>query len=69
MPWGAKDATRFTRKARSAKSKRQFAHVANSMLGRGKSEGAAIRAANAVVGRSARKSKRGQRRSTRRSRR
>lgn len=51
MPWTAKDATRHTKKADSPKKKRQFAHVANSMLKAGKSEGAAIRAANAAVAR------------------
>jgi uncharacterized protein YdaT len=61
MPWTPSDATRHTKKARTAKSKRQFAHVANSMLKRGASEGAAIRAANSVVKRSSRKSKRGKR--------
>ena len=35
MPWTSKDATRHTRKATSAKSKRQWAHVSNSMLSRG----------------------------------
>jgi uncharacterized protein YdaT len=49
MPWKPSDATRHTKKARSAKAKRQFAHVANSMLKRGASEGAAIRAANGVI--------------------
>jgi hypothetical protein len=58
MPWKAKDANRHTRKAKSAKSKRQWSHVANSMLSRGSSEGSAVRAANAVVKRK-RKRKRG----------
>ncbi len=49
MPWTAKDASRFTKKARSPKSKRQFSHVADSALARGASEGSAIRQANAVV--------------------
>jgi uncharacterized protein YdaT len=49
MPWTAKDATRHTKKAKTPKKKRQWAHVADSMLSRGASEGAAIRAANAVV--------------------
>jgi uncharacterized protein YdaT len=49
MPWTAKDAKRHTKKAKSAKKKRQWSHVANSMLSSGKSEGAAIRAANAAV--------------------
>jgi hypothetical protein len=49
MPWGPKDATEFTKKAKSAKAKRQFSHVANSALKRGASEGSAIRQANAAV--------------------
>lgn len=57
MPFTAKDARRFTRKAKSAKSKRQFAHVANSMVKRGASEGAAVRAANSAVKKSGRKSR------------
>ena len=60
MPWRPSDATRFTKKARSAKAKRQFAHVANSMLERGYDEGRAIAAANgAVKKRGKRKSGRG----------
>lgn len=51
MPWTSRDATRFTKKARTPKKKRQFSHVANSMLERGYTEGRAIRAANAAVGR------------------
>lgn len=62
MPWGSKDATRHTKKARSPKAQRQWSHVANDALARGASEGSAIRQANAVVrrgGRSrARRSKR-----------
>lgn len=49
MPWTSKDASRHTKKAKSATAKRQWAHVADSMLKRGKSEGAAVRAANAIV--------------------
>lgn len=49
MPWTAKDAQRHTHKASTPKKKRQWSHVADSMLERGASEGAAIRAANAVV--------------------
>jgi uncharacterized protein YdaT len=55
MPWTAKSARRHTRKAKSAKSKRQWAHVSNSMLERGYSEGQAIRAANSVVKRRGKK--------------
>jgi uncharacterized protein YdaT len=58
MPWGAGDATRHTKRVRSAKSKRQWSHVANSMLDRGASEGSAIRAANATVKRSGRRKRR-----------
>ena len=49
MPWEAKQATRFTKKARSKKRKRQWSHVANSALRRGLREGAAVRMANAAV--------------------
>jgi hypothetical protein len=49
MPWSTKDAPRFTKKAKSGKSKRQWRDVADSALGRGASEGSAIRQANAVV--------------------
>jgi len=62
MPWLPKDAKRHTKKARSAKSKRQWAHVADSALKRGQSEGSAIRQANAVVGGTAKhRGKRGRR--------
>lgn len=49
MPWNVKDATSFTKKAKSPKAKSQWKHVANSMLGNGASEGTAIKAANGVV--------------------
>lgn len=55
MPWEPKDATRHTKKAKSGVRKRQFSHVANSMLDRGFSEGRAIRAANAAVKKSVHK--------------
>lgn len=58
MPWKPKDAARFTKKARSPKQKRQFAHVANAMLDRGYSESRAIRAASSVVKKSGRKKSR-----------
>jgi len=58
MPWGSGDATRHTRKASSPVAKRQWSHVANSMLKRGASEGAAVRAANAVVKRRGRRHRR-----------
>lgn len=49
MPWDAKDARRHTKKAKSAKAQRQWAHVSNSMLERGYDEGRAITAANSVI--------------------
>ena len=49
MPWSSKDATRHTKKAQSAKSKSQWAKVANKALQSGDSEGSAIRQANAAV--------------------
>jgi hypothetical protein len=55
MPWGAKDASRFTKKAKSATAKRQWKDVANNALRRGLSEVAAVREANAAVKRRRRK--------------
>lgn len=52
MPWDTTDANRFTKKAISKKKKRQWAEVANTILGRGGSEASAIRQANAVIKRS-----------------
>jgi hypothetical protein len=49
MPWTPKDATRHTKKAKSAKAKRQWSDVADSVLTRTGDEGRAIREANAVV--------------------
>lgn len=49
MPYTLKDASRHTKKAKSNRKKRQFAHVANSVLAKGDSEGSAIRQANATV--------------------
>jgi hypothetical protein len=51
MPWSARDAKKHTKKANTAKKKRQWSHVANSVLKRGGSEGSAVRQANAVVAR------------------
>lgn len=42
-------AGKFTKKANTPKKRRQWDHVYHSMLASGKSEGAAIRAANASV--------------------
>lgn len=63
MPWTAKDASRHTKKAKSAKQKRQWAHVADSMLKRGSSEGAAVRAANGVIKKGGKRGKRKAKRS------
>ena len=49
MPWTSKDAKKHTHKASSPTKQRQWAHVADSALERGASEGSAIRQANAVV--------------------
>jgi hypothetical protein len=49
MPFKAKDAASHTKKAKSKVAKRQFAHVANSMMARGADDVTAIKAANAVV--------------------
>lgn len=49
MPWNPSDAARHTKKAKSAKSRRMWSHVANDALERGVSEGSAIQQANAVV--------------------
>lgn len=48
-------AERFTKKANTAKKKRQWQHVYDSEKRRGASPGAAIRAANGVVKRGKRK--------------
>lgn len=51
MPWTPADAKRHTKKATSPKAQRQWAHIADSALARGASEGSAIRQANGVVAR------------------
>ena len=49
MPWKASAAKRFDKDARTAKKRRQWAKVANSVLKRTGNEGRAIRAASSVV--------------------
>jgi len=49
MPWKSKDATRFTKKAKSPVAKKQFAAVANKVLQESGDEGKAVRIANAAV--------------------
>ncbi len=51
MLWKPSDAPRHTKKATTAKKKRQFSDVANSVLAKTGDEGRAIREANAAVGR------------------
>ena len=65
MPWSPRDAQRHTKKARTPKAKRAFAHAANEVLRRTGNEGRAVRAGNAAAAASARKSKRYSRRSGR----
>lgn len=49
MPWTPKDSSRFTKKAKSPKAKRQWSDVADSVLAKTGNEGRAIREANAVA--------------------
>lgn len=49
MPWTPKDAKKKTKKARSPKAQRQWAHVANGVLAKTGDDARAIREANAVV--------------------
>jgi hypothetical protein len=49
MPWKSSDVSGKTKKAKSKKAKRQWTHVANSVLAKTGDEGRAIREANAVV--------------------
>ena len=56
MPWTPQDAPSHTKKATTATAKRQWAEIANQVLERTGDEGRAIREANAVIARTARKS-------------
>lgn len=58
MPWGPEDATKKNKKATTPKSKRAFAHAANSVLEATGDEGRAVRAGNAAADRSLAKSSR-----------
>ncbi len=49
MPWTPEAATQHTKAAKSAKSKRAFAHAANSILKATGDEGRAVRGGNAAV--------------------
>jgi uncharacterized protein YdaT len=57
MPWEGKGPWKYSRKAKTAKQKRQARHIAQSMMDRGASEGAAIRAANGVIKRGGKRKK------------
>jgi len=49
MPWKKTDSTKFTKKAKSAKKKKQWKDIANSVLKRGGSDASAIRQASGVI--------------------
>lgn len=50
MPWSPSDGpARHTKKANSPNKKRQWSHVANSVLSKTGDEGRAVREANAAV--------------------
>lgn len=49
MPWKPSDASKKTKKAKSPKAKRQWAHVADQVLAKTGDEARAIREANAVI--------------------
>lgn len=49
MPWTEKDAIHKTKKAKSAKAKRQWRDVANSVLAKTGDDARAIKSANAVI--------------------
>jgi len=51
MPYTRDEAQTFTRKATTAAARRQWEHVFQKFIKGGHSEGEAIRAANAAVGR------------------
>jgi hypothetical protein len=55
MPWQAKDAARHTKKAKTPHEKAVWARISTNALHSGKSEGSAIRIANAVIKRGIRK--------------
>jgi hypothetical protein len=56
MPFGAKDAARFTKKAKGKpKAQRAFKHAANASLNKDGDEGKAVRIGNAAAARAARK--------------
>lgn len=61
MPWQPSSALRFTKRAKSAKSGRQWSAIANSAIKRGDSESSAIRQASGVIKRQTQRAKYGKR--------
>ena len=58
MPWDKNsDAARHTHRAKSSKQRRQWRHVANSILERTGDEARAVRGANSVIKRGGKKRK------------
>lgn len=57
MPWRSSDVPGKTKKAKTAKRKRQWVDVANSALKRTGNEATAIKMANGVVAKQVRKRK------------
>lgn len=55
MPWKPSDAHGKTKKANSPKKSRQWSDIANSLYAKGVPEGTAIREANGVLKKEARK--------------
>lgn len=49
MPWTSRDVAEHTKAAKTPTQKRQWVHVANSVLKKTGDEGRAVRAANAAV--------------------
>ena len=49
MPWNPEDAFRHTKKAKTPKLRREWSHVANSVLKRTGDDGLAVREANGVI--------------------
>lgn len=51
MPWTSADASKKNSKIKTAKQKRQWAEIANSVLSRTGNDAQAIRQANGAIGR------------------
>jgi len=55
MPWQSSDAKRHDKKANTPKRQRQWSNVANSVLAKTGDEARAVRTANGVIKKSAKK--------------